>query len=77
MSRASKLSRPIPLRVPSIMATVRCPVCERTFEPEQSSALPFCSERCRQVDLGRWLDERYGMPYEREDTQPERPQDDL
>ncbi len=49
------------------MALVRCPVCERSFEPEQSPAMPFCSERCRLVDLGRWIDERYAMPIERED----------
>ncbi len=24
--------------------------------------MPFCSERCRQIDLGRWLDERYTIP---------------
>jgi endogenous inhibitor of DNA gyrase (YacG/DUF329 family) len=23
---------------------------------------PFCSERCRLVDLGRWLDEAYALP---------------
>lgn len=26
--------------------------------------MPFCSERCQRIDLGRWLDERYGLPYE-------------
>ena len=29
--------------------------------------MPFCSERCRQIDLGRWLDEGYGLPWERPD----------
>jgi endogenous inhibitor of DNA gyrase (YacG/DUF329 family) len=33
--------------------------------------MPFCSERCRQVDLGRWLDEAYGLPIEREDREDE------
>jgi endogenous inhibitor of DNA gyrase (YacG/DUF329 family) len=42
----------------------RCPICEKSFRPEDSPALPFCSERCRQIDLGRWLDQRYGLPYE-------------
>jgi endogenous inhibitor of DNA gyrase (YacG/DUF329 family) len=27
--------------------------------------MPFCSERCRLIDLGRWLDERQVLPYER------------
>jgi uncharacterized protein len=29
--------------------------------------MPFCSQRCRLLDLGRWLDEDYGLPYESED----------
>ena len=29
--------------------------------------MPFCSERCRLIDLGRWLDERNGMPIEPEE----------
>jgi endogenous inhibitor of DNA gyrase (YacG/DUF329 family) len=41
---------------------MRCPVCQREFEKEASSALPFCSERCRTIDLGRWLGESYSMP---------------
>ena len=41
---------------------MRCPICEKQFEPSVSNALPFCSERCRTIDLGRWLGESYGMP---------------
>lgn len=34
--------------------------------------MPFCSERCRLIDLGRWLDERYGLEVEpEEETLPE------
>jgi uncharacterized protein len=36
------------------------------FESTESPAMPFCSARCRQIDLGRWLDESYGLPYESE-----------
>ncbi len=36
--------------------------------------MPFCSERCRLTDLGRWLDERYGLPRETEEN-PESPED--
>lgn len=46
------------------MATVRCPICEREFDPAQSPAVPFCSARCRQIDLGRWLGEKYSVPVE-------------
>lgn len=40
----------------------QCPVCEREFDTaaEKSSALfPFCSDRCRSIDLLRWSDGRY------------------
>jgi endogenous inhibitor of DNA gyrase (YacG/DUF329 family) len=43
------------------MPTHRCPVCDKPFDPEQSPAMPFCSERCRWIDLGRWLDEQHGL----------------
>jgi len=41
---------------------MRCPICDREFEPTKSPATPFCSERCRTIDLGRWLDEAYRVP---------------
>jgi uncharacterized protein len=49
------------------MAQVRCSICGRSFESDESPAMPFCSERCRLVDLGRWLGEGYGVPWEDED----------
>jgi hypothetical protein len=49
---------------------IRCSICQREFKPEESPAMPFCSERCRLIDLGRWLDERNRMPVEPdEDTE--------
>jgi endogenous inhibitor of DNA gyrase (YacG/DUF329 family) len=42
-----------------------CPVCRRPLpphEPGRRSPRPFCSERCRQVDLGRWLAGDYVIP---------------
>lgn len=41
---------------------MRCPTCEREFDPAQSGAMPFCSDRCRLIDLGRWLGEEYALP---------------
>ena len=41
-----------------------CPICHRplVFEAGQSSQyFPFCSERCRQVDLFRWADGKYAI----------------
>ncbi|MCA9106130.1 MAG: DNA gyrase inhibitor YacG [Planctomycetales bacterium] len=42
----------------------KCPMCEERFFPANSESLPFCSERCRQLDLGNWLGEKYSMPIE-------------
>jgi endogenous inhibitor of DNA gyrase (YacG/DUF329 family) len=52
---------------------VRCPTCGRNFDPDASQAMPFCSPRCKQIDLGRWLDERIGLPVKRniEEDDPE------
>ncbi|HZL90941.1 MAG TPA: DNA gyrase inhibitor YacG [Pirellulaceae bacterium] len=47
------------------MSTLRCPICGKQFEPQVSAALPFCSDRCRQIDLGRWLREGYSVPVTR------------
>ena len=43
------------------MATlVKCPTCGRPVEwSEASTYRPFCSDRCRLIDLGAWLDERH------------------
>jgi len=47
------------------MAKSRCPICDKSFDSEASPAVPFCSARCRQIDLGRWLGEDYGVPMDR------------
>ena len=40
--------------------TVKCPTCQKDVEwNEQSKWRPFCSERCRLIDLGQWLEEDY------------------
>ena len=31
-----------------------CPICKTPVEPDSEQA-PFCSKRCRQIDLGKWL----------------------
>jgi hypothetical protein len=33
--------------------------------------MPFCSDRCRNIDLGRWLGENYAIPAPRSDEQDE------
>jgi uncharacterized protein len=37
-----------------------CPICRKPVAPRQANrAFPFCSDRCRLVDLGKWLGEEY------------------
>ncbi len=48
------------------MTQLTCPTCRRLFDSRQADAMPFCSERCRLIDLHRWLAERHGVPIERE-----------
>jgi endogenous inhibitor of DNA gyrase (YacG/DUF329 family) len=45
----------------------RCPVCGR---PTAAETRPFCSPRCRQVDLGRWLSGAYAVPTEEPPEEP-------
>lgn len=36
----------------------KCPSCRQKFDPERDRRwLPFCSERCKLIDLGAWLNE--------------------
>ena len=42
---------------------VKCPRCSRSFNPTRDSpARPFCSERCKAIDLGHWFQESYRVP---------------
>ena len=43
----------------------RCPTCDMLVSTKLSHEhLPFCSERCRLRDLGRWLNEELALPCE-------------
>ena len=47
------------------MIHVRCPICSKSFDIDSIDDLPsfpFCSERCKLIDLGRWLDGAYLLP---------------
>ncbi len=51
------------------MSKIRCPICDKRFESGDSPSPPFCSDRCRKIDLGRWLGESYGVPGQREEEE--------
>jgi uncharacterized protein len=43
-----------------------CPICGK---PAVEASRPFCSERCRAVDLNRWLSNSYAIPAARDDDE--------
>ena len=59
---------------------MQCPTCDKEFKPETSAAMPFCCQRCRLIDLGRWLDEKQGLPIDpaerEEEDEPRRNADE-
>jgi len=43
---------------------VRCPTCKQPIVADQQEFRPFCSKRCKLIDLGKWLDGSYAIPGE-------------
>ncbi len=41
---------------------MKCPTCKKDIECEKTSYRPFCSERCKLIDLGEWAGEHYRVP---------------
>jgi endogenous inhibitor of DNA gyrase (YacG/DUF329 family) len=59
-----------------------CPICkkpvtERDDPTSPNRYYPFCSERCKLIDLGRWLGGRYQIPVKPDDenAEPDAPSD--
>ncbi|MCV2866883.1 DNA gyrase inhibitor YacG [Albidovulum sediminicola] len=53
-----------------------CPICRKDTDPKYR---PFCSKRCADIDLGRWLTGSYVIPGSAEDDEaptPRRPGDE-
>lgn len=51
---------------------VACPNCGKSVEWVPVSAWrPFCSERCKLIDLGAWATERYRVPVTESNDKPE------
>ena len=48
------------------VSTKPCPICGK---PSIEASKPFCSERCRDVDLNRWLSNSYAIPGKPEDDE--------
>jgi endogenous inhibitor of DNA gyrase (YacG/DUF329 family) len=57
---------------------IDCPICKKVLEavPEDFGPRPFCSTRCKMVDLGNWLNETYRIPLAAGSDDSERDGDD-
>lgn len=58
------------------MTTFECPTCDKVIKVEKKEDAPyrpFCCERCKMVDLGRWLDGSYVIsePTQHQDLNPD------
>jgi uncharacterized protein len=59
------------------LRVVACPTCGKAVEWTPAAAWrPFCSERCKLIDLGAWASERYRVPVAEDDGQEPAPRDD-
>ena len=38
---------------------LKCPICKQPVDSETNAEFPFCSDRCRERDLGNWAMEKY------------------
>ncbi len=48
----------------------KCPICSKDVKPRsENAAFPFCTPRCKTIDLGKWMSEEYRVPVE--DALPE------
>ena len=49
---------------------ISCPTCHKPARPRpENAAFPFCSDRCRTIDLGAWLTENYRVPVGEDETE--------
>ena len=44
------------------MKAPRCPICRKPIADADPKWRPFCSERCKLLDLAKWLDAEYAIP---------------
>ena len=54
----------------SVSTTRNCPICGK---PASERFRPFCSKRCADVDLHRWLSGRYAIPTAEREEEPAPP----
>ena len=55
-----------------------CPICKKPVNEfddpvSPNRFFPFCGQRCKLIDLGRWLDEKYQIPVKPSEESPHIP----
>lgn len=58
-------------KAPATSTLSRCAKCGTKFDRSASRWMPFCSVRCQRIDLGMWLNESYGLPWDGEGEREE------
>jgi hypothetical protein len=53
---------------------IKCPGCGKEIGFENNPFRPFCSERCKLLDLGNWLVGSYGFPVEEDEDEGNPPE---
>lgn len=48
----------------NVYTMIKCPTCQQPTRWQDNPYRPFCSNRCRLLDLGCWADEEYRVPAE-------------
>lgn len=56
-----------------MVTIVKCPTCRRELAWSTDNTFrPFCSERCRLIDLGAWFAEQRALPADEDESESER-----
>ena len=57
----------------NMLKNIKCPTCRKSTPWEGNPFRPFCSERCKMLDLGAWAGEEYRIPADQkpDDEEPE------
>ena len=54
------------------MSPTPCPICKKPAADQKANPTwPFCCDRCKLIDLGRWLDGKYAIPAQSREAEEE------
>jgi uncharacterized protein len=59
----------------SAIQSVKCPHCHKEAPLADNPFRPFCSERCKMIDLGTWATGGYRIPGEKAPQEEEEPEE--